>query len=286
MKNVVNKRLSKWFGCRIAKDKPQIVKVGDAGGMLYEKYVQESLEKLLVKVPMSRWLPSDHDLVPLEPSLLAIGVKRIAKVAGREERKKQLRTFIKRACAEENFLTALKRLKLSADDAPGLVDAPAWLNIHPWSEEAVDEVIEGQNRTFLNENRSHGLSLDAHGGGGACYAGVPIAEEKCEVEVERTVGLMQSVEKNGLVCREDHRANVSVDVLKKNDGEWGWIVRGGNHRVAVCYGMGVRSLEARVKRLVYECDADIWPGVRKGVFTRKGAGKYFGRLFGEPDDCL
>jgi hypothetical protein len=74
---------------------------------------------------------------------------------------------------------------------------------------------------------------------------------------------------------------IEVLQLTANNGNDAYLVLDGNHRISALIALGYRDMNilCRVTNWVHEKDADGWPLVRSGVYTREDALKIFYAYF-------
>ena len=270
----INGTLLRVFGVTVQRIKPQKRHCFDPGGILYE----HRLRDIVLEFPLRRWRTTNQAIETGEPNILSKAVQLAARESDRDRRLLAVRSAFETYGRSSSFPNAARRMGLSDDEAPGMKGAPPWAVHYPWDTVDVDRRIRMINEVALEENLKLGARLDAYNGG-ALIAGRPMSREKMEIEVTRTVQLMESIEAKGYILPEICADPVRATILKDGDGAWRWMVRGGVHRVSVAHGLGLKAIPCTVVRVVYRCDVGCWPGVKKGVFTKRGALKVFDLTF-------
>ncbi len=272
--NLLNRSWLNILGLSISKIKDLEICSTDPGSILYDYSIRE----ILTELALERWRTTNQTTESGEPNLISLAVARAFRENERLSRENELRKTLNENIGKSSIGNACERIGLGNNEAPGLKDVPPWVVHYPWDAVDVADRIRMINDVVLEENREFGHDLDAYNGG-SLIAGFPATEKKVEIEVLRLLGLMKSFEAKGYVFRKDSKDLVRATILKNDDGDWRWIVRGGVHRVSVAYALGFKTIPGLVKRVVYRCDVDCWPGVKNGIFTRDGALKVFDLSF-------
>jgi hypothetical protein len=173
-----------------------------------------------------------------------------------------------------DFRNGSDRMGLTDSEAPGLVNAPGWLRLNPWSRASVEEWHRKMVRAVSEEAGQLGLYFDSPGEAFLTEGG----ETMIEAHTRRVAALVESMVKHGYREPEVPNDLLSGSLLIGEQGNWCWQISRGHHRACVARALGMDTLPVRVNGLVYRRDADIWPNVVSGVFTREGALKVFDNL--------
>lgn len=162
-------------------------------------------------------------------------------------------------------------------EAPGFAGIPLHSWVFPWSERSVDGITAHRKICLEEEAMAYGRRLSLSDGG--TFYG-PVSDGKIELEVARLLKLHRSFQEHGF------KAGVAppVEVLGLRDGhEYRWLITQGQHRLAACAAFGISRADAKVMRIIRREDAEFWPHVASGTFTKPGALRCFDRIFaGEP----
>jgi hypothetical protein len=160
----------------------------------------------------------------------------------------------------------------------GLADLPPYcFYLSPWTAATPDVVVDTLAYWTSMENAEHGnprLDFREHGIG---YFG-PTHPAKGAMEFRRLTTIHDRLVSTGYDRRY---GDVSVRALKRGD-ELRFIVDGGGyHRAAALAAAGHNDMPATfVEPFVIAAeDADYWPQVRRGVWSRDDAVRYFHHLF-------
>ncbi|HEY8591347.1 MAG TPA: ParB N-terminal domain-containing protein [Sphingomicrobium sp.] len=173
---------------------------------------------------------------------------------------------------------ALDLLGVRIDQAPGLRSVPPRGSVPPWYSDTTAEYEDGWR---------HGGALEALQNGliwapdiGTTHFG-PARPEKISLEAKRLMSLLRSVRRRGFIHHQP-RAPLQVNAHRR-DGEYRWVITGGEHRLALAKVLGVEHVLAMVTRVIRREDSAYWPNVANGLYTHEGALRVFDRIFdGEP----
>jgi hypothetical protein len=173
--------------------------------------------------------------------------------------------------------SAAEVLGAAAEEIPMLGDQPPWVVIKPWEDMSVQERIEKIIRTEREDNSQVStapMSVE-HG----CNFCGPVSGEKLSVEAERLYKIMKSVIKNGFMRHDFKDGDIRADILVQTSGNWKWLVKSGQHRVAVLSALGYREFPIRVESIVCRDEVDFWPQVLAGNYSREMALRVFDNIF-------
>ncbi len=169
---------------------------------------------------------------------------------------------------------ALEVVDLSASEAPGLADQPAFNYLAPWWEKGIQETARGRERALRYVGMRYGFGAAANGG--HPFFG-PLPEPRLNLQVERLDRLLRSVRRNGFApfARD---FPIKVTALRNND-EYRWFIEEGQHRFALAHALGVETMPAMLVSVVRREEARLWPQVVNGMFSERGAVRLFDRIF-------
>jgi hypothetical protein len=154
---------------------------------------------------------------------------------------------------------------------------PYCFYVTPWTAATPDTVVDCLAYWTSLENAEHGnpdLDFREHGVG---YFG-PTHPVKGELEYRRLTGIHDRLLATGY---DRTYGDVSVRALRRGE-ELRFIVDGGGyHRTAALAAAGEKEVPATFVEpfVIAEEDARYWPQVRRGVWTRDAAIRYFHHLF-------
>lgn len=168
---------------------------------------------------------------------------------------------------------ACTALDVSPDEAPGLRDLPAHHWVAPWGTESVEQRVWRMRLWAAKDGLSNTRIVSARDGATAFG---PVSDRKLALEVERTLKLARSIQKTGY--RTGAYDAPEVFGLRAGD-DYRWFVIRGQHRLAACAAMGIRTVAARVTKIVRREDVGEWPHVVSGTYRIAGALRVFDRLF-------
>lgn len=204
------------------------------------------------------------------------GLKQLADFEEREERdviRQSLESYYT-ACQPES---ALEWLELTNKEAPELENIPAWAAPTPWSSKSIKSVRSAALRWHNVDHVRMDRDLDiTHG---HTHFG-PVSPEKIEIETERFLYTHKSISQHGYNREDTLDGDIGAFILVSQDGEWRWSAGPGHHRAIVLSALDYDMIPVRVKKIIYESEAAIWPNVHSGLYSEKTALKIF-KLFYE-----
>ncbi|MFN3937460.1 MAG: hypothetical protein ACK4KW_07755 [Gemmobacter sp.] len=165
----------------------------------------------------------------------------------------------------------------------GLVAFPAWaIQISPWDSRDLDAGLRRAQVSFerdMSQNGEPGITLQKDG----FYRFGPVSDRLGEVEFARfrkTLGQIRNRGYNRAAGLELGDPGVLVDVLERGT-ERCFVNRNGLHRMAVMDALGHDYMPVRLyrRRLIRREDADDWPNVKRGLWSKAEALRYFDHLF-------
>lgn len=162
----------------------------------------------------------------------------------------------------------------------GLTNGPDFLKSYPahtmhfpWLEpcpEARRRVIE---KIILSENKLHGGKKITISEGYGLQGPVSIA--KGELEYGRLTSILASISKKGI---DRSFGDPTAQVLKRGD-EYRFRISHGHHRIAAAAALGYKNVPIIPVLLVDYEEADHWPQVHRGRWSKKDALEYFDHHF-------
>lgn len=205
---------------------------------------------------------SNHTYHPLIHALVSGG--------GSINSREQAYKIIKKYSDLVNLRNANDFLGLWGEDAIFPEDSHPYGFTFPWSPLSPEEMKKNYQGYYSEENSRYGLKSDE------CLESVGVSEKKIHLEVDRLYGLMLSIKNKGYVTTENEV--IGGAVLVKGE-QWKWVVEGGQHRAAVVAALGFKKMPVYVKRIVRREEVQVWPGVRKRIYSSQGALKLFDAMF-------
>jgi hypothetical protein len=188
-----------------------------------------------------------------------------------------LREGLRRFYAEWQPANAAAYFQLDVAADSALRDLPPWLASWPWDHhdiealKAVREAIEKRDNALVNRG-----GVDIQSGWKFCG---PVSDAKLDIEVERLLGVVESIRAHGFRRRGMADGDIRAAVLHHPDGRWRWCVYSGHHRYAVWRALDHRSVPVRIFHFIRRDEVAMWPGVVSGLFDAASALKVF-------DDCF
>jgi hypothetical protein len=174
------------------------------------------------------------------------------------------------------FHNALDVLAIDKKEAPGLDGIPSWATVLPWSCVQPKQHLLNMKRAIEAENARVVKGVCVTDGSG--FWG-PVSNKKEEIEVQRLITLLQSVEKNGYIRHDGPDGDIPVTVMIKNNGHWALYLNAGMHRVAVFNAFYPdKEMIVRISGVCHESDVDAWVNVQNGCFKRETALRMFDRF--------
>jgi hypothetical protein len=161
---------------------------------------------------------------------------------------------------------------------------PPWNILLPWENVDINQKKIHRMQCALDDNAEHGCRLGINNGWRNFG---PVEGVIVQLEATRLINLYHSIEKSGYV-RNDASGDIGAVVLFKDDGTWRWLVEnGGQHRASVLSALGYKKIVVKVWQIVEERDAELWPSVISGLYTKAEALEIFNRIFeGEPPSVI
>ena len=155
-----------------------------------------------------------------------------------------------------------------------LTKHPSYAFVFPWEPTTIQERIRHVKRYMREEGKKFSSSITVENGYN--HHG-PVSEEKGQIEYDRCVNVFNSIKSNGY---KRERGDVRVTILRRGD-EVRFLIKDGFHRTAAVSALGYSSVPAvpRHGALIDIAHVDDWPQVKKGVWLRDDAIRYFDHLF-------
>lgn len=170
----------------------------------------------------------------------------------------------------QNALEAL----IGAPSGPKLfLDFPPHFIPAPWLKGSPDERLSGISRIAEHESVTHGnvkLTIaDGYGLQG------PVSKRKGELEYNRLIKTLESIQYRGYdrTC-----GDLAIQILKRKN-EFRYRVTHGHHRAAAMTALGYRGVVCAPRMLVDYDEADNWPQVLNGIWSKSQAQEYFNHHF-------
>lgn len=163
---------------------------------------------------------------------------------------------------------------------PRLRDMPAKALVFPWDRGDMVRRLKFRHNYALVENTSRGRKLS--GEHGILWLG-PVSREKGELEFRNLMRIAGSVESNGYARSGKPDGDISAFVLLR-DADFRYQIAKGNHRSSVLPALGHSSIPVRIQgtsiaRFIYREQAEYWPNVKSGLYTRQQALQIFDTVF-------
>ena len=164
---------------------------------------------------------------------------------------------------------------LNKNDAPQLNQIPVFAAPDPWKISDIQQKKRSMEISSSKESKRYGapLSIDH---GDKLFG--PVTGAKLDVEAKRLYDVYWSIKENGWLRNDSIDGDIEAIIFIDND-DWRWQVSRGLHRSVVLSALEWSEIPIRVTKLVYRCDAAIWPNVLSGMYTKTGALKRFDKIF-------
>jgi hypothetical protein len=151
---------------------------------------------------------------------------------------------------------------------PSLLWSPPWAATMPWQAQSPAEWRAAREKGVPNENRiAAGEELTILEGWHACG---PVSARKAAIEARRLGILLASLREHGLRRHGGRDGDIDAVLLRGSAGQRWWI-NSGHHRAAVMSALGYETAPIRIRAVVDVRQADAWPQVISGLFTRDQA---------------
>lgn len=210
--------------------------------------------------------PQDHPFVRASSSAIA--------TFGAENIRNAIRNVLDEYYASVQPVRAYDVVGLSYQEAPGLKGVEPAGFILPWWEFGVEAMLRIRRRSLIATGLQYRMSTSLESG--HTFFG-PVSEQKLKLEVERLSHILESVRKKGFLPFAGNHP-VKVNALRSG-GEYRWLIKEGQHRLAVGAVMDTEHIPAVVSSVIRREDSPFWPQVVAGVFTARGALALFDRIF-------
>lgn len=150
-----------------------------------------------------------------------------------------------------------------------------WFGVLPWRTRSAQSYGLAIEQSAQTENSINGLKGGIEHGWMLCG---PVSERKLEVESNRLLRIMESIEDQGYARNDSSDGDIRATALVSDD-KWVWLVTHGHHRVAVLSALGYDKFPVRINLVIRRDEAEYWPHVVSGLYTRPQALKVFDRIF-------
>ncbi|MCA1803356.1 MAG: hypothetical protein LC662_12965 [Rhodothermaceae bacterium] len=145
----------------------------------------------------------------------------------------------------------------------------------PWSDSNPGIEIQQKIKKMHEQARENGYELSDPNGWK--WWG-PVSTKLAELEFSRLSKLTKSFKQNGYLRHNKPGGDIGGIILNSGS-EFRIIATGGQHRISACAAFGFSTLPIRPCSLVRRQDANSWPAVVDGYFSKKQALEYFDRIF-------
>lgn len=162
-------------------------------------------------------------------------------------------------------------------DSDQLLKNEAWASVLPWRARTLKNYKEVIEAGTYKDNLSNKLDMNIYESGWA-YCG-PVDKKKCDIETTRIFNLINSIRNNGYLRHNDKDGDIIATVLVNEKGEWVWLITNGYHRAAVIAALGNKTVPIRINLVIRRDEADFWPQVITGTYTKEEALKIFDNIF-------
>ena len=159
---------------------------------------------------------------------------------------------------------------------PVVSSSPSWAVVLPWESDNQEQWLERVRLSVRSENKGEGVRMNVERGWS--WLG-PTSNEKARLEAKRLISILKSVSKEGYQRKDSPDGDIIVNILLKNEHEWVWQARTGQHRAAVLGSLNFRNVPVRVMKFVRRDEVNYWPNVLNGLYTVNHALKIFDMIF-------
>ncbi|TVR84855.1 MAG: hypothetical protein EA412_00110 [Chitinophagaceae bacterium] len=153
---------------------------------------------------------------------------------------------------------------------------PPWSAVFPWRARSVESYKNAYVKAAIKENEVLGKNLTIKDGWLFCG---PVSAEKLEIEVERILYVLRSIQKNGYQRDSSSDGDAKATALVNTDGDWRWLLTAGNHRASAAAALGYDSIPIRVNLVIIRDQVKFWPHVVNNNFSIEEALTFFDRVF-------
>ncbi len=152
-----------------------------------------------------------------------------------------------------------------------LRDLPPWTVPHPWWNEDAEA---RRRKAYANIAAEYGIDASSDTTVGMHWnVSGPVADTVPDYEIGRLERII--LQRDTRHERGDSLPRVRC--LLTRGLPTLWEIKAGHHRISVEAALGTKFIRAQVQAVVYE-NVSLWPGVRKGLFTRDDAISVFEKV--------
>jgi hypothetical protein len=148
--------------------------------------------------------------------------------------------------------------------------------IMPWRSGTLDHVVEQRDAWMKKDARQYGRALSLDDG---CQMYGPVSRAKGELEIHCLSVLYRSIAVRGYRRDVSRDGDVRGEFLTEAGGNSCFLIRSGQHRIAVVAALGLPSIPMRIiDPPVKREEVEYWPQVIAGTITPEGALAVFDRV--------
>lgn len=178
--------------------------------------------------------------------------------------------------------SAKEWLGLAADKTSPLASTPPWGAVFPWRARSIESYQNAFEKAAIEENKSVGRDKDITDGWLFCG---PVSDDKRRIEADRMFYVLSRINNQGFQRHDGLDGDARATALVNEQGDWRWILTGGNHRASAATALGYKEIPIRVNLVINRGQVDFWPHVVDGLFTRQEALDFFDMIYnGETPD--
>lgn len=163
-----------------------------------------------------------------------------------------------------------------ASKTSALHDFPVWSIVMPWENKNLAEWKEHVENSVVSENSVENSTAGIEKG----WAWIgPVHDDKLHIEANRLTRVLQSVQTYGYKRNDGDDGDIIAHILINEQNEWVWQSIAAQHRASVLSALGWEKIPIRVTKVIRRQDADFWPNVLNGTFTKSEALAFFDMIF-------
>jgi hypothetical protein len=153
---------------------------------------------------------------------------------------------------------------------------PVWSIVMPWDIRTPETQVKHIEKVVKDENKQAGADCSVEDGW--AWTG-PANPNKIQIESDRLKKLLDSVKLKGYLRHNGRGGDIAVYIFMKNNKEWCWQAKTGQHRATAVSIFDYEKIAFRVLKVINREDAELWPNVANGIYTKEEALDAFDQIF-------
>jgi len=157
-------------------------------------------------------------------------------------------------------------------------DIPPFAYVVPWTNKKFSDRADKARKFMKAENTDAG-NPEIGSDEGYNHFG-PVSTRKGQLEFNRLITVYNSINDTGYKRERGGDGDIRGYLLRR-DEQYRFLIYGGYHRLAAVAALGYESIPVRIDNtiVIEHRDADYWPQVQRGIWSKQHAVNYFHMLF-------